>query len=165
MTMLKQRQLMIIRALNDQNHQMQPISEEKFRFLGGTFGRDQLADDINYLIKIGLVNHDAMYFDIDGGYSFNLDAMVLTAAGADYVNMDEIGHETGAITIKIHKDRLEQFGTVINETNLSDTEKKKILQLINEQGIESIVGQCVDTVFSNAKLAAPVLSEVAKKVL
>ncbi|PHM45771.1 hypothetical protein Xmau_00159 [Xenorhabdus mauleonii] len=165
MTMLKQRQLMIIRALNDQNHQMRPISEEKFRFLGDTFGRDQLADDINYLIKIGLVNHDAMHFDIDGGYGFNLGAMVLTAAGVDYANMDEIDHEIDSITIKIHKNIFEQLETVINETNLSDVEKKKILHLIKEQGIESIVGQCVDTVFSNAKLAAPVLSEVAKKVL
>ncbi|CDL80922.1 hypothetical protein [Xenorhabdus szentirmaii] len=165
MTMLKQRQLMIIRAMNDKNHPMQPISEEKFKFLGDTFGWDQLADDINYLIKIGLVNHDAMYFDIEGGYGFDPDAMSLTATGIDYANINTIDNETDSITIEIHKNILGQVETVINETNLSDAEKKNLLRLIKEHGIESIVGQCIDAVFSNAGLATPILSEVAKKGL
>ncbi|WP_047681000.1 MULTISPECIES: hypothetical protein [Xenorhabdus] len=158
MTMLKERQHMIIRAMNDQDHLMQPISKEKLQFLGEAFGWDQLADDINYLIKIGLVNHDAIHFD-DGSYGFNPDAMALTAAGVEYVNMDTIDDE---ITIKIHKNTLEKIETIINRANLPNAEKKEILQLVKEKGVEVVIGKCVDILFVNTSLATAVLSELTK---
>ncbi|WP_340616314.1 hypothetical protein [Xenorhabdus entomophaga] len=163
MAMLKERQLMIIRAMNDQNRLMQPISEEKLQFLGNTLGWDQLADDINYLIKIGLVNHDAILFDIDGGYDFNPEAMMLTSAGVDYVNTDIIGNEINTVTINIHKNTPEQIETIINAANLSDSEKKILLQLVKEKGTEFVVGKCVDTLFTHTDLAAAVLSKIVKR--
>ncbi|MDX7992598.1 hypothetical protein [Xenorhabdus littoralis] len=165
MTMLKERHLMIIRAMNDQNRLMRPVSEEKLQFLGEAFGWDQLADDINYLIKIGLVNHDAIRYGIDGGYSFDSGSMTLTAAGIDYANMDTIGNEINAVTIKIHKNTLEQIETIINTVNIPDAEKKALLQLMKEKGAEVVIGKCIDIVFSNAGLAATVLSELAKRTL
>ncbi|MDX8000429.1 hypothetical protein FE394_14790 [Xenorhabdus sp. Reich] len=165
MTMLKERHLMIIRAMNDQNRLMRPVSEEKLQFLGEAFGWDQLADDINYLIKIGLVNHDAIRYGIDGGYSFDSGSMTLTAAGIDYANMDTIGNEINVVTIKIHKNTLEQIETIINTANIPDAEKKALLQLMKEKGAEVVIGKCIDIVFSNAGLAATVLSELAKRTL
>ncbi|MBD2814237.1 hypothetical protein ID850_05530 [Xenorhabdus sp. Flor] len=162
MTMLKERQHMIIRAMNDQNHLMQPISKEKLQFLGEAFGWDQLADDINYLIKVGLINHDAIHFNDDGGYGFNPDAMALTAAGIKYVNMDTIDDEINSITIKIHKNILEKFETIINGANLPDAEKQQILQLVKDNGVEAVVGKCVDILFVNSNLATAVLSELTK---
>ncbi|MEX0447458.1 hypothetical protein [Xenorhabdus sp. SGI246] len=162
MTMLKERQNMIIRAMNDQNHLMQPISKEKFQFLGEAFGWDQLADDINYLIKVGLINHKAIYFDDDGSYGFNPDAMALTAAGVEYVNMDTIDDEINFMTIKVHKNTLEKIETIINRANFPNAEKQEILQLVKEKGIEAVVSKCVDILFVNTSLATAVLSELTK---
>ncbi|MCC8367399.1 hypothetical protein J8V57_14160 [Xenorhabdus sp. PB61.4] len=162
MTMLKERQHMIVRAMNDKNHVMKPISKEKLQFLGEAFGWDQLADDINYLVKVGLVNHFAIHFDDNGGYGFNPDSMALTAAGVDYANMDTIDDEMKSFTIKVHKNTLEQIETVIKTANIPDNEKKVILEFIREQGIETVLGKCLDTLLTKVDLATPLFSEVAK---
>ncbi|WP_426576859.1 hypothetical protein ACP179_21570 [Xenorhabdus stockiae] len=162
MTMLKERQHMIVRAMNDKNHVMKPISKEKLQFLGEAFGWDQLADDINYLVKVGLVNHFAIHFDDNGGYGFNPDSMALTAAGVDYANMDTIDDEMKSFTIKVHKNTLEQIETVIKTANIPDNEKKVILAFIREQGIETVLGKCLDTLLTKVDLATPLFSEVAK---
>ncbi|MCC8380764.1 MULTISPECIES: hypothetical protein [unclassified Xenorhabdus] len=161
MTMLKERQHMIVRAMNDKNHVMKPISKEKLQFLGEAFGWDQLADDINYLVKVGLVNHFAIHFDDNGGYGFNPDSMALTAAGVDYANMDTIDDEMKSFTIKVHKNTLEQIETVIKTANIPDNEKKVILEFIREQGIETVLGKCIDTLLTKVDLAMPLFSEVA----
>lgn len=77
-----------------------------------------MAADTRYLIKIGLIEPKAVSFSIDGQHLFNIDCMVLTAKGFDYANNDTIGSELNAVTIKIHKNTLEQLETIINNVNL-----------------------------------------------
>ncbi|MDR0219619.1 MAG: hypothetical protein LBI71_12285 [Enterobacteriaceae bacterium] len=162
MTMLKERQHMIVRAMNNQSHPMQPVSKEKFQFLGDAFGWDQLADDINYLIKIGLINHYAMYFDPNGNHVFNVDSMSLTAAGVEYAMMDAKQSESTFSTIKIHSSTLEQVEALINVIALSDAEKKKLLQLVKKKGAKTVISKCIDTLFADTELATAVLSQTAK---
>ncbi|WP_338885166.1 hypothetical protein [Xenorhabdus sp. TH1] len=127
-------------------------------------GWDQLAADTNYLMRIGLVEPKAVVFGIDGHYVFNTNCMALTAKGFDYANVDTIGSELNAVTIKIHKNTIEQIETIIMSANLPESEKKTLLQLVKEKGAESVVGKCVDTLFANAGAATQVLSELAKSV-
>ncbi|WP_340611896.1 hypothetical protein [Xenorhabdus bharatensis] len=165
MATLKERHLMIIRALNNPDRPLQPISDEKLNLLGDMLGWDQMADDTRYLMNIGLINPDAVGFSFDGRYTFRTDFMALTAKGFDYANVDTIGSELNAVTIKIHKNTLEQIETIIMSANLPESEKKTLLQLLKEKGAESVVGKCVDTLFANAGTVSQVLSELAKSVL
>lgn len=162
MTAIKERYLMILRALNNPDRPMQPISAEKFDFLKETIGSDQLALDLNYLIKIGLVKKGAVDFSVSNFRFFSPHLMALTAKGFDYANTDTIGSELNAVTIKIHKNTLEQLETIINNVNLPQSEKKTLLKLLKEKGAESVVGKCVDTLFANAGAITQILSELAK---
>ncbi|PHM38326.1 hypothetical protein [Xenorhabdus innexi] len=162
MTMLKERQHMIIRAMNDKNHLMKPISKEKLQFLGEAFGWDNLADDINYLVKVGLVNHYAIHFDDNGAYGFNPDSMALTAAGVDYANMDTMDDEMKSFTIKVHKNAFEQIETVIKMANITKAEKQIILEFIKNQGVEAALGKCIDTLLTKSDLIIALFSEAAK---
>ncbi|MDE9519794.1 hypothetical protein KKJ17_19310 [Xenorhabdus bovienii] len=166
MTTLSERQDMIIRTMNDREHLMRPISSEKFQYLIGELGEEKLAEDINYLQSIGLVQLGAVGIGAtdDEPYSFNLHKMALTAAGVDYANMDTIGNKINTVTIKIHKNTLEQIELIIMAANLPESEKKTLLQLVKEKGAEKVVGKCVDTLFANAGAATQVLSELAKSV-
>ncbi|MBE8598091.1 hypothetical protein [Xenorhabdus sp. BG5] len=164
MAELSERQDMIIRTMNDREYLMTPISAEKFQFLIDELGEEKLAKDINYLQSIGLVQLGAVGIGAtdDEPYSFNLNKMALTAAGVDYANMDTIGNKVNVVTIKIHKNTLEQIEAIISSANLPESEKKTLLQLVKEKGAESVVGKCVDTLFANAGVATQVLSELAK---
>ncbi|WP_237388021.1 hypothetical protein [Xenorhabdus sp. Sc-CR9] len=166
MTTLSERQDMIIRTMNDREHLMRPISTEKFQYLIDELGEEKLAEDINYLQSIGLVQLGAVGIGTtdDEPYSFNLHKMALTAAGVDYANMDTIGNKINTVTIKIHKNTLEQIESIIMAANLPESEKKTLLQLVKEKGAEKVVGKCVDTLFANAGAATQVLSELAKSV-
>ncbi|BET97622.1 hypothetical protein [Xenorhabdus taiwanensis] len=90
MATLKERHLMIIRTLNNPDRPLQIINKEKFNLLGKELGWDQLAYDTQYLIKIGLVNPNAVSFDMNGRPLFNSAHMALTEKGFDYANMDTI---------------------------------------------------------------------------
>lgn len=162
MTTLKERYQMIIRALNNPDKPLQPISNEKFEFLKEMIGTDQLALDVNYLIEIGLIKKDAVVFGCEGHCFFSPHLMALTAKGYDYANIDTIGNDLNAVTIKIHKNTLEHIETIINKANLPESEKKTLLKLVKEKGAEAIVGKCVDTLFANASVVTQVLSELAK---
>lgn len=162
MATLKERHEMIIRALNDPDRPMSAISGDKLQFLGDTIGWDQLASDTKYLIAAGLVDRDAIRFGIDGGYVFMGDCMALTAKGFDYANIDTVGSDVNAVTIKIHKNTIEQIESIINAINIPESEKKTLMQLVKEKGAESVVSKCVDILFSNAGAATHVLSELAK---
>ncbi|MBD2815953.1 hypothetical protein ID850_14535 [Xenorhabdus sp. Flor] len=164
MTALAERQDMIIRAMNDREYLMSPISPENFQYLIDELGEEKLAKDINYLQSIGLVQLGAVGIGTtdDEPYSFNLNKMALTAAGVDYANMDTIGNKINTVTIKIHQNTLEQFESIIMSANLPESEKKTLLQLVKEKGAESVVGKCVDTLFANAGTVSQVLSELAK---
>ncbi|MBC8946921.1 hypothetical protein [Xenorhabdus indica] len=164
MTELLERQDMIIRTMNDRDHLMRPISAEKFQYLINELGEEKLAEDINYLQSIGLVQLGAVGIGTtdDELYSFNPHKMALTAAGVDYANMDTIGNKINTVTIKIHQNTLEQLEAIIKSANLPESEKKTLLQLVKEKGAESVVGKCVDTLFANAGTVSQVLSELAK---
>ncbi|MDR5616892.1 hypothetical protein [Arsenophonus sp.] len=164
MTALKERHLMIIRALNNPDRPMQPITREQLNALADKLGLEQLAADTSYLIKIGLIEPNAASFSIDRQPFFNIGCMALTAKGFDYANTDTIGSELNAVTIKIHKNTLEQLETIINNVNLPQSEKKTLLKLIKEKGAESVVGKCVDTLFANAGAITQILSELAKSI-
>ncbi|HGF6560324.1 TPA: hypothetical protein ACF2YT_001220 [Providencia alcalifaciens] len=165
MATLLERHDMIIRMMNDRESLMQPISEEKFQELGETLGWDQLANDVRYLISVGLINHDAIRFGIDGGYGFNPDYMALTAAGIDYANMDTIGNQINTVTIKIHQNTIDNLEAMIRSANIPDEDKKSLLSLVKEKGSEAVVGKLVDTVFANAGIAAALFMEAAKSKL
>ncbi len=164
MTAIKERHLMIIRALNNPNRPMEPINREQLNTLADKLGWEQLAADTSYLMKIGLIEPKAVSFSIDRQPFFNIDYMALTAKGFDYANTDTIGSEVNAVTIKIHKNTLEQLETIINNTNLPQSEKKTLLKLLKEKGAESVVGKCVDTLFANAGVVTQILSELAKSI-
>ncbi|WP_334467946.1 hypothetical protein [Arsenophonus sp. PmNCSU2021_1] len=162
MTPIKERHLMLIRELNNPDSPMQPISTEKFDFLEEKIGTNQLALDLNYLIEIGLVKKGAVVLGHNNYSLFYVEHMALTAKGFDYANTDTIGSELNAVTIKIHKNTLEQIETIIRSANLAEPEKQTLLKLVKEKGAESVVGKCVDTLFANAGTVTQVLSELAK---
>ncbi|UFK93508.1 hypothetical protein [Providencia rettgeri] len=165
MATLLERHDMIIRMMNDRERLMQPISEEKFQELGETLGWDQLANDVRYLISVGLINYDAIRFGVDGGYGFNQAYMALTAAGVDYANMDTIGNQINTVTIKIHQNTIDNLEAMISSANIPDEDKKSLLSLVKEKGSEAVVGKLVDTVFANAGIAAALFMEAAKSKL
>lgn len=162
MTLIKERHQMIIRALNNPNKPLQPISSNEFDCLLEEIGEDQFVQDLLYLIDIGLVNKDAGHLNLSGNFCYSSHHMALTAKGYDYANMDTIGNELNAITIKIHKNTLDQIETIIKSANLPESEKRTLLKLVKEKGAEAIVGKCVDTLFANASVVTQVLSELAK---
>ncbi len=153
---------MLIRELNIPDRPMQPISREKFEFLRKTLGENQLAIDLDYLISIGLVKKGAVVLGQNNNSLFYPHLMALTAKGYDYANIDTIGNDLNAVTIKIHKNTLEHIETIIKLANLPESEKKILLKLVKEKGAEAIVGKCVDTLFTNIGAVTQVLSELAK---
>lgn len=62
---IKERHLMILRALNNPDRPMQPITREQLNALADKLGLEQLAADTSYLIKIGLIEPNAASFSID----------------------------------------------------------------------------------------------------
>ncbi|EMC8779594.1 TPA: hypothetical protein U2M54_001103 [Providencia rettgeri] len=165
MATLLERHNMIIRMMNDREKLMQPISDEVFQELVDKLGMDQLANDVRYLVNIGLINYDAIRFGIDGGYGFNTGSMSLTAAGVDYANMDTIGNQINTVTIKIHQNTIDNLEAMIRSANIPDEDKKSLLSLVKEKGSEAVVGKLVDTVFANAGIAAALFMEAAKSKL
>lgn len=162
MATLLERHEMIIRMMNDRERLMQPISDEKFQELVDKLGMDQLANDVGYLVNIGLINHNAIRFGIGGGYGFNTGSMSLTAAGVDYANMDTVGNQINTVTIKIHQNTIDNLETMIRSANIPEEDKKSLLSLVREKGSEAVVGKLVDTVFANAGIAAALFMEAAK---
>lgn len=165
MNLMSERQKMILRALNNTDYLMSPISHDDLIRLCKELGEEVFARDLKYLEQIGLVQQGAVTFGANGHVVFNSSKIALTAKGVDYVNIDTIGSELDAVTIKIDKHTLEQIESIINAANLPETEKITLLKMVKEKGAEKVVSKCIDVLFSNAGSAAMVLSELAKRVL
>lgn len=165
MNLMSERQKMILRALNNTDYLMSPISHDDRIRLCKELGEEVFARDLKYLEQIGLVQQGAVAFNLNGYVIFNSSKIALTAKGVNYVNIDTIGSELDAVTIKIDKHTLEQIESIINAANLPETEKITLLKMVKEKGAEKVVSKCIDVLFSNAGSAAMALSELAKRVL
>lgn len=154
---------MIISAMNNPEYLMTPISQEKLDKLIDELGELKLGLDLKYLSDIGLVSPDWGGFSVSNNVFFNIRGMSLTQKGVDYANDNTIGSQLSAVTIQIHKNTLEQLETIIQSADISDNDKKNLLQILKEKGSETLVGKCVDTLFSNAGLVAATLTETIKR--
>ncbi|WP_405468590.1 hypothetical protein ACGTI2_12400 [Morganella morganii] len=158
-----ERQNMIIRALNDTENLMQPVDDNTFTLLEKLIGEHHLVKDVAYLISAGLIDNRAIQGDM-GGYYIEPHFLALTAAGFDYANIDTIGSQVKAVTIRIHQNTIEQLKSIIHAAGIPEGEKRTLLKLLREKGAEAVVSKCVDTMFSHAGAAALVLSELAKNI-
>ncbi|MBG6243539.1 MAG: hypothetical protein EKE20_17875 [Candidatus Symbiopectobacterium sp. Dall1.0] len=138
---------------------MAPISSKKFDELTEKYGKETLAHDLKFLCDRGLVHPSAVVFGTDGGKTFNIGRIALTADGVDFANADSIGNELRVTTIKIHDSTLKNIENIIKSAELSNKQKASLLSLVKDKGAEAVVGKCVEMVFANAGLATAALKE------
>lgn len=167
MHVLSERQEMIIQALNNREFLMKPITQDKFNELLDEFGEDQLARELDYLQKRGLVQDGAVRIGVvdDEAYSFNIHKMGLTADGVDCANADTLGNKLNVVNIKIHESTINNLEAMIRAVNLPDEDKKTLLDMVKEKGAEAVVSRMVDYAFANASIATKLFLEATKTKL
>ncbi|WP_277850065.1 hypothetical protein [Moellerella wisconsensis] len=165
MRVLSERQDMIINTINNRDFLMSPMSEEKYNELVEQIGEDALANEIYYLVQAGLVDRKAIIHSKTSGFFLDEENISLTAAGVDYANADAIGNKLNVVNIQIHQNTLDKLEAMIKAADISDAEKKSLLQLIKEKGSDAVIGRMVDYAFANVGIATKLFVEAAKDKL
>lgn len=160
---IKERHDMILKTLNDSSIVCPPITQEKLDFLLENMSEDEFNNDLMYLQKISLIEN-CIIQGIDGRFSHDFSNLKLTADGFDYVNLETVGKDINSVTIKIHKNTLDNISNIIKSSNLKPEEKNKLLSIVKEKGAEKLVGYCFDTAISNAHIATEIFQRVCESL-
>ncbi len=109
--------------------------------------------NVMYLEQHGLLESYYENEQINAVFRWNpekLSKVRITSKGIDFLEADGgLGAILGIKTVKIHNETLEKFVEIIQNSDLKQEEKQKILSIVKEKGIEFTVGKLVDAIANN----------------